>query len=210
MLALTEARFDCRRDCLKAGSNSTQVVTWGIPVNIPIPARVGWSLLSYLEASLYLCLLPRCKVSVCAMPYVIKTDPFNASPGDAVTIAEKPMYGGSEIRPGDEAFIWFSETRGGNGLAWQAHVVALIGRTEGRDIAVTLCLTNRGPADALSKEDLEPLREVRDGAPLSEIARKLYYQAHNKIAALSHNQADFLRRFFDPDSDLLVLRQRVT
>jgi hypothetical protein len=37
---------------LKAGSNSTQVVTWGITVNIPIPARVGRPLLSYLEVSL--------------------------------------------------------------------------------------------------------------------------------------------------------------
>lgn len=39
--------------------------------------------------------------------------------GEVAVILEKAMYDGSGIRPAEEAFVWFSETAGGEGLAWQ-------------------------------------------------------------------------------------------
>ena len=141
------------------------------------------------------------------MPYVIKTEPFDAISGNNVSVSEKTMYGGDKIRPGDEAFVWFSETSGGSGLVWQAHVASVDG-SDGPAIGVNLRLTNGVPGRALGKDELEPLREVRDGTPISEMARKLYYQAHNKIAAINHADADWLRQFFDPGSDWDILVER--
>lgn len=133
------------------------------------------------------------------MAHVIKTDPMQAMPGDALQISEKPMYDGDRIRPGDEVFIWFSEKAGGEGLAWQGHVASIV-NVHSQEIAATVRLTNYATA-RLGKDILEPLRNVRDGRPLSELAQKLYYHAHNKVAAISQEAAEALRFYFDPDAN---------
>jgi len=131
------------------------------------------------------------------MPYIIKTNPFDASPGDCVPIAEKAELNDREVRRADEAFIWCSETRGGRGLTWQSHV-ASVEEPQDRKFGVSVHLTNRARTKTLGKDDLAPFRDVRDGEPLSKIARKLYFQSHNKIAEISHEEADFLRQYFRP------------
>lgn len=125
------------------------------------------------------------------MPYIIKTNPFDAEPDRTVTVIERPFYGGRNIRVGDDIFVWFSETAGGSGLAWQAHTVSVDAAEAGK-VSVTMRLVSRFPAGVLGKEDLEPLRNIRDNSPQSELARKLYYQAHNKIAALTQEESDYL------------------
>ncbi len=129
------------------------------------------------------------------MPFILKTTPFAASPGDIFVVVENPMYGGGDIRRGDEAFVWFSETEGGNGLAWQCHVADVAPAANGA-IAATVCLSNEVSLNCLGKSELEPYRNVRDATPHSELARILYYHALNKVAALRHEDAEFLRQFF--------------
>ena len=133
------------------------------------------------------------------MPYIIKTDPFEARADRTVTVIEKPLYGGKDIAPGDEAFVWLSETAGGNGLAWQGHVSGT-NHTAEDGMEISICLANQLSGVVLGKADLEPMRNIRDGLPPSEVARKLYYQAHNKVAALTHEEGDFLRGFFRTQS----------
>lgn len=129
------------------------------------------------------------------MPYIAKTTPFAASEGNTVTVTEKPMYDGGAAQRGDEVFVWFSETEGGNGLAWQGHIAG-VARDGSGSITLTVVVTNKAPSNSLGKAALMPVRDVRDGSPQSGLASKLYFQAHDKVAALSVEEADYLRQFF--------------
>lgn len=133
------------------------------------------------------------------MPYIIKTDPFSIErfPGDNVPISARPFYGGDTIDVGEEAFVWFSEKSGGCGLDWLARVTS-VSQGERAFLDVSLSLVNRRATGSLGKHDLRPYRNENDGTPTSELARKLYFHAHNKIAAISRGTADYLRGFFDP------------
>lgn len=128
------------------------------------------------------------------MPYVIKTATRTGlEPGTEILLTENCMYDGGRISDGDEAFIWFSgaESR----LAWQAVVVG-VGPYANRSRAVRVRLTAASVSTAPSVSDLVPLRNVRDGSPMSELSRKLYKHALNKIAAISEPEAALLRGFF--------------
>jgi len=47
-----------------------------------------------------------------------------------------------------------------------------------------------------SRRELKPFRDRKDDRPQTEIARKLYRQATNKIAGVSDEAAAFLRTYF--------------
>jgi len=104
------------------------------------------------------------------------------------------MYGGDEIMPNNEVFIWFSETGGGQGLAWRAYVqsVQRLGRDRMR-VGVRPAIQS---SMTLGIAQLDPFRDVRDGSPHSELSRKLYYQSHHKIAALSDSERALLLTHF--------------
>lgn len=129
------------------------------------------------------------------MPFIVKTAPFKTEEGLASTICERPMYGGANIQRGDEAFIWLSETQGGSGLS-SSGIVEKVGPERGRK-CVTVNISKKVSSRVFTIADLEPFRNVNDGSPISGLARKLYKHAHNKIAELSTEEADFLRKHFD-------------
>lgn len=131
------------------------------------------------------------------MPYIVKTAPLRAEPGDTVSVTERPFYGGREIRPGDEVFLWFSETQGGSGLAWRGRAGTVAPHRDGRRAEIAIRLETRALENAIGKAELEPLRNVRDGSAAAGLARKLYYHAHNKVASLTDEEAELLRGFFE-------------
>jgi len=49
---------------------------------------------------------------------------------------------------------------------------------------------------SLGRRELKPFRDRTDDRPQTEIARKLYRQATNKIAGVSDEAAAFLRTYF--------------
>ena len=49
---------------------------------------------------------------------------------------------------------------------------------------------------SLGRSELKPFRDRTDDRPQTEIARKLYRQATNKIAGVSDAAAAFLRTYF--------------
>jgi hypothetical protein len=49
---------------------------------------------------------------------------------------------------------------------------------------------------ALGRRELKPFRDLDDARPETEIARKLYRQATNKIAGISDEAAKFLSNYF--------------
>jgi hypothetical protein len=100
------------------------------------------------------------------MPFVVKAAP--APEAGALSFNEKTMYRGKEVRVHDEIFVFASDHQGGQGLV----------------------------ARNLGRRELKPFCDVHDHRPQTEIARKLYRQATNKIAGISDEAAEFLRTYF--------------
>ena len=139
------------------------------------------------------------------MSYIVKTNHppvgSDVAVGDRFTFIEKPYYDGHHIAKGDEVFIWFSEIPNGidipkgQGLAGIGEVNTAQNRDNGR-IEITLTLTDMTSNNSMSINDLEPYRNVIDGEPVTEIARKLYRHSHNKVAYLAEGETELLRRYF--------------
>lgn len=128
------------------------------------------------------------------MPFIAKTAPFAADPGDSVQIAEKPFYGGGDIRAGAEVFFWSSETQGGVGL-WARGTVTAV-KSGGAKSVVTARIDQRTDSGSFGLTEIAPHRDSRADTPIVGLARKLYKHAHNKVASVSVDEAALLRRFF--------------
>ncbi|MGY4356305.1 hypothetical protein ACVWZR_005363 [Bradyrhizobium sp. i1.3.1] len=126
--------------------------------------------------------------------YVLKTANVpDLAPNEEVEVVERPYYGGDAIRAGNEAFLWFSGTD--QRLAWHAEVSRVEPSDDGR-VIVTVRLISQSTPGALTLADLAPVRNARDGNALSELSRKLYRHAHDKVAGLSEEEALLLRQYF--------------
>ncbi|HEX4183969.1 MAG TPA: hypothetical protein VHY34_12000 [Caulobacteraceae bacterium] len=127
------------------------------------------------------------------MPYVLKVAALSdLEANEEVEVTERCFYGGNAISTGDEAFLWFSGAD--QRLAWSAEVLQVEPATH-RKITVTVRLMAQSVPDTITLTDLAPMRDDRDGSALSELSRKLYRHAHDKIAALSEDEAALLRRY---------------
>lgn len=128
------------------------------------------------------------------MSFIAKTTSLVASTGDTVTIEEEAKYGGAAVAAGDQIFLWSSETQGGAGLWAFGHVVQR--NATGNRVRLEITVESSRPREPLGKDDLALYRDVVDDDPRSGLARKLYRHAHNKIAALTNDEIDFLLRRF--------------
>jgi hypothetical protein len=93
------------------------------------------------------------------------------------------MYRGKDVRVDDEIFVFASDHQGGQGLCARGVVTSV----------------HHGPGIRVSikvRPELKPFRDRTDDRPQTEIARKLYRQATNKIAGVSDTAAAFLRTYF--------------
>jgi hypothetical protein len=107
---------------------------------------------------------------------------------------EKTMWRGKDIRVGDEVFIFAAEHNGGHGLYGRGTVTAA---ARGLGSRVNLTVTRNGTTTRpLGRAELRRFRDLPDAGPQTEIDRKLYRQATNKIAGVSDAAATFLRGFF--------------
>ena len=105
------------------------------------------------------------------------------------------MYRGKEIRVHDEIFVFSSDHQGGQGLCAKGVVTSVKHgpRTRVRIDVRPVAKARR----SLGRRELKPFRDLRDDRPQTEIARKLYRQATNKIAGVSDEAAAFLNTYFD-------------
>jgi hypothetical protein len=123
--------------------------------------------------------------------FLVKTSPLSCEIGETISVNERSMYNGHLIRPGDNIVVWFSETKGGKGLAFFGKVQrrhAVSGITTYLDLDILIMSAVEG----VTIRDLDPFRDVRDNSPLSQLSAKLYRQSHDKICMISNAEADFL------------------
>lgn len=134
--------------------------------------------------------------------YAIKAQ-VDAPSADVFTFdAQKTMYGGKRIAPGDEVFVFASENEGGPGLVARGVVTAAqavplkpgVERQTPR-VSITVHRTARA-RQRLGRAELKPFADWQDGRPETELNFKFYRQATNKIVGVSPAVAVFLAGFF--------------
>lgn len=127
------------------------------------------------------------------MAFIAKIDPLEMAIGQNIRIDERAMYNGKSISSGDQIFIWTSETSGGRGLIAVGHVTS---RTINGSRVVAEVHVEATVRRQIGLNEIAPYRDVEDGSPESELARLLYRQAHNKVAALDETLREFLEGYF--------------
>ena len=136
------------------------------------------------------------------MIFAIKAEVNDPSAKTFEFIAQKTMYGGKRIAPGDTIFVFASENEGGAGLIASGVVTkasalprkAGIARQTPRvSIAVGRIVRAKRP---LGRSELKGFSHWDDGRPETELNFKFYRQATNKIVGITDEAAAFLGRFF--------------
>lgn len=129
------------------------------------------------------------------MTFIAKVAPVSPQVGNNVYLEERPMYGGKEICSANPIFIWESETQGGQGL--RAHGVVLQVEHDHPKLRIEVRIDQVLPLNShFSYADIKPFRDYTDDTPIAGLARKLCRHAHNKVAALTIAEGEFLSRYF--------------
>jgi hypothetical protein len=126
--------------------------------------------------------------------FVVKAALGGRMGAESLSFNEKTMYGGKDIRVDDEIFVFDSDHEGGQGLCARG-VVTFVARGPGIRVSIRVRPVAKAKR-ALGRLELKPFRDLEDGQPQTEIARKLYRQATNKIARVSDQAAAFLYTYF--------------
>ena len=136
------------------------------------------------------------------MAFAIKAEVSDPRAKTLTFTAQRTMYGGKRIAPGDTLFVFASENEGGQGLIARGVVTAAEAVARKADverqtprvsIAVTCTAFARRP---LGRGELKRFKDWDDGRPESELNFKFYRQATNKIVGISDETAAFLDGFF--------------
>jgi hypothetical protein len=136
------------------------------------------------------------------MAFAIKTAIGDPQAETFVFAAQKTMYGGKHIGPGDPIFLFASESGGGQGLVARGIVTSTEAVARKPGIArqtprVTVAVRRTALAKRpLGRSELRHLTHWDDGQPGTELNFKFYRQATDKIAAISDETATFLGDFF--------------
>ncbi len=114
--------------------------------------------------------------------------------GSTITVVEKAMYGGWNVTAGADIFVFDSDHQGGSGLCARGTITSVERAPEHRwKVQVRI----EAPARRrLGRGELQSYKELDDGEPESEIARKLYRQPTNKFIAVGDAEAAFLASHF--------------
>jgi hypothetical protein len=130
--------------------------------------------------------------------YAIKTDVGDPGASGWTFTAQKTMYGGKHIVPGDRIFVFASENEGGAGLV-ACGIVSSAEATprkpgiERQTPRVSISIDRTGQARRrLGRGELRPFADWNDGRPETELNFKFYRQATNKIGGISADAAGFL------------------
>jgi hypothetical protein len=136
------------------------------------------------------------------MAYVIKAEVRDPAAPAWTFAAQKTMYGGKHIAPGDEIFIFASENEGGRGLVARGIVTEAEPTPRRRDVdrqTPRVSITIRRTVLAkrpLGRTELKRFNNWDDGLPATELNFKLYRQATNKIIGITDPTAEYLATFF--------------
>lgn len=136
------------------------------------------------------------------MAFAIKAEVVDPLATTFTFTAQKTMYGGKQIAPGDTVFVFASETEGGRGLVARGVVLSAeaIARQPGvarQTPHVSISITRTALATRpLGRSELKLLTHWTDGQPGTELNFKFYRQATNKIVGISDEAAAFLAGFF--------------
>lgn len=136
------------------------------------------------------------------MAFAIKAAIHDPDAGVFAFTAQKTMYGGKHIAPGDTLFVFASETEGGRGLVARAVVTAAEATAKAHGVArqtprvsIAVRCTARAKRP-LGRSELKGFTDRHDGRPETELTFKFYRQTTNKIVAVSDRTAAFLDGFF--------------
>lgn len=128
------------------------------------------------------------------MSFVVKAALASDAGADRFSFTEKTMYRGKDIRVQDEIFVFASDHHGGQGL-YARGVVTSVSHAPRNRLSIDVRPVARARR-SLGRSELKPFRDLDDDQPQTEIARKLYRQATNKIAQVSDEAAAFLNTYF--------------
>ena len=135
------------------------------------------------------------------MDYAIKAEVRDPRAKTFTFAAQKTMYGGKKIAPGDTVFVFASENEGGHGLIARGVVTSAEAIAKKRGVArqtprVSITVKRTALAKRpLGRRELKRFTDWNDGQPATELNFKFYRQATNKIVGLSDGAAAFLGRF---------------
>jgi hypothetical protein len=127
------------------------------------------------------------------MTIVVKCDPPEPNSGDEIWVDQWAYKGASPVL-GEEVFVWTAEMSGGQGLEMSGLIQSV--ERHGRNAALRIRVLQRNPARRLTISTLREHRNSLSSAPISTLAKKLYKEAHNKVAELDEEEARFLREHF--------------
>lgn len=128
------------------------------------------------------------------MAVLVKCNPSSFSAGLSITVEVK-AYNGTRPEVGELAYVWNSHTKGGKCLELVAHVSVVNRR--GKIIKMESVASNRTLIKPLTYDMLRPYRDIESGVEAS-LAQKIVKYAHNKVASLSQEEAEFLDKHFSP------------
>ena len=136
------------------------------------------------------------------MPFVIKSHPRRIGGTSAPTVTfTEWAYEHADPQDG-EAAVWFTaETSGGFGLfalgRIQGSAIDAGKSATGKDLVeVTAVFHTFEPVRPLGKADFSILPRIGSGPPIQELNRRLYINAHAKIASINAETFDFLEERF--------------
>ena len=127
------------------------------------------------------------------MTCLIKCPPLELSDDGTLNVTVR-RFRRPDVQVGDAAYVWFSETQGGSGLAFRGLVEAV---TPGPWYDVTVGAVVPAIRE-LGKADLERSLACEAGAAIQELAGKLYRHSHNKIVMVDEAERILLDSFFAP------------
>lgn len=129
------------------------------------------------------------------MALIIKCPPTSVDL-DGQCLVTARLHPGSAPTAGAAAFLWFSETKGGDGLAHRGRVMAC---SDGNPVTLALQLDDAGVTQPLRKADLAAVARGDESTPLATLSAKLYWHAHDKVVDLTADEADYLNGRFAGD-----------
>ena len=134
--------------------------------------------------------------------YAIKTHVSEPTAKSWSFAAQRTMYGGKNIKVGDQIFVFASENEGGLGLlaagvVTSAEATPRIVGIERQTPRVNITVNRTGRCmRKLGRSELRSFDDRNDGRPETELNFKFYRQATNKIVGLSEGTAKYLQGFF--------------
>lgn len=122
------------------------------------------------------------------MDFIVKTAPVALTAGQPVRFSVRPFRKAAP-QAGDRAYLWFSETQGGRGLAGLGQFIE-VGGDRPLDLEIQMEFVSE--PGGLANGDLKPWRDATGTDVRIGIAAKIYRVAHHGVTPLTEDEAAYL------------------